>query len=53
MSKTKSPSLTTPKVATRVQRANAVTNGGIVKPGSVVTRMQRAAAKNFGKPGSK
>lgn len=53
MSKPKTASLTTPKVASRVQRATALTNGGTVKPGSVVGRMQRAAVKNFGKPGSK
>lgn len=53
MSKTKPTSLTTPKVASRVQRANALTNDGTVKSGNVVGRMQRAAVKNFGKPGSK
>lgn len=53
MSKTKTPSPTTPKVASRVQRANALTSSGTVKSGSVVGRMQRAAVKNFGKPGSK
>lgn len=53
MSKTKPTSLTTPKVASRVQRANALTNDGTVKSENVVGRMQRAAVKNFGKPGSK
>lgn len=53
MSKTKTPSPTTPKAASRVQRATALTNGGAVKSDSVVSRMQRAAVKNFGKSGSK
>lgn len=53
MSKTKIPTLTTPKAASRVQRATALSNGGLVKSDSVASRMQRAAVKNFGKSGSK
>lgn len=35
---TKTPSITTPKAASRVQRATALTHGGVVKSDSVVIR---------------
>lgn len=50
---TNTPSPTMPKAASRVQGATARTIGGVVNSGSVVSRMQRAAEKNFGKSGSK
>ena len=44
---------TTPQVASRVQAASARANGGKVASGSHASRMQAAAARNFGKSGSK
>jgi len=57
MSKTntspKKTQLTTPRDASRVQAASAKTNGGEVARGSQASRMQAAAARNFGKSGGK
>jgi hypothetical protein len=47
------PTLTTPKAASRVQAADARTSGGGIAKGSRTARMQAAATKNFGKPGAK
>jgi hypothetical protein len=47
------PVLTTPKDASRVQAAAARSAGGKVVKGSHAPRMQAAAAKNYGKSGSK
>lgn len=47
------PKLTTPRVVARVQGAVARDNGGLVPKGSHVGRMQKAAVRNFGKPGGK
>lgn len=44
---------TTPAAASRVQGAVAKGNGGTVPKGSYAARMQGAAARNFGKSGSK
>lgn len=44
---------TTPSAASRVQGAVARANGGAVPQGSYVGRLQGAAARNFGKSGSK
>ncbi len=44
---------TTPADASRAQSAVARENGGQVPKGSYVGRLQGAAAKNFGKSGSK
>lgn len=44
---------TTPSVASRVQGTVARTHGGAVPQGSYVGRFQAAAARNFGKSGSK
>ena len=47
------PTLTTPAAASRAQSAVARTKGGVIPSNSYVTRLQRAAAINFGKSGSK
>lgn len=44
---------TTPQAAARVQAAYARAHGGKVPSGGQVARMQAAAARNFGKSGSK
>ena len=49
----KAPLLTTPRDASRVQAASAKANGGKVASGSQASRMQTAAARNFGKSGGK
>lgn len=45
--------LTTPAAASRVQGAIAKTHGGSVPTGSYVGKLQRAAARNYGKSGGK
>lgn len=45
--------LTTPSAASRAQKAVALANGGATPKGSYVGRLQKAAARNFGKSGSK
>jgi hypothetical protein len=47
------PTLTTPSDASRAQSTVARTNGGVIPPTSHVRRLQSAAARNFGKSGSK
>lgn len=47
------PTLTTPADASRVQGAVARTTGGVIPPSSHARRLQSAAARNFGKSGSK
>lgn len=49
----KSTTLTTPRDASRVQAASAKAGGGKVASGSQASRMQAAAARNFGKSGAK
>lgn len=49
----KTTQLTTPRDASRVQAASAKANGGKVASGSQASRMQAAAARNFGKSGGK